>query len=288
MEEEKLTAQTSTENESVQVGNAEPDEEKQVDASENVSDAEFAEYTADAVNNGSGDAEQVQKDSGQSEEVNSETNKKEFGKDSEQARMRRERDKKIALERERKAAEEKAYRKGLTDAVGGVNPYTGETIEDDADIDEYILMRDIDKTGGDPISDYHRYAKEKRKQQSKLRTAEISAENKKKWFEDDRIKFLKEYPDVDIAKLARDGSFQLFARGRIGVSSMSEIYSDFISLNAEFERQAERKLQMEMAKSKASPGSLSSSETASISYGEMSDADFERKLKAVLRGEEKI
>ncbi|MFQ7078545.1 MAG: hypothetical protein ACLRSW_11740 [Christensenellaceae bacterium] len=37
MEEEKLTAQTSTENESVQVGNAEPDEEKQVDASENVS-----------------------------------------------------------------------------------------------------------------------------------------------------------------------------------------------------------------------------------------------------------
>ena len=100
MEEEKLTAQTSTENESVQVGNAEPDEEKQVDASENVSDAEFAEYTADAVNNGSGDAEQVQKDSGQSGEVNSETNKKEFGKDSEQARMRRERDKKIALERE--------------------------------------------------------------------------------------------------------------------------------------------------------------------------------------------
>ena len=112
MEEEKLTAQTSTENESVQVGNAEPDEEKQVDASENVSDAEFAEYTADAVNNGSGDAEQVQKDYGQSGEVNSETNKKEFGKDSEQARMRRERDKKTALSGKERRLRKKRIEKG--------------------------------------------------------------------------------------------------------------------------------------------------------------------------------
>ena len=281
MDEEKLTAETSEE--ISQVGSAEPDEEEMA---QSITDADFSEYVSGDDDTEESDAEAEKAEDDEAKEGEKEVEpaerpqkkpvKSDKGRDPEQARLRRERERK------------EAYKRGIMDAVGGVNPYTNEPITDDADVDEYLLMREIDKKGGDPVGDYHRYAKEKRKAQEQAQQESKAASDKREWFAADKAQFEADYPDVDMSKLARDARFQAFARGKIGTEPMSRIYGDFVSLNASFEAKAERMAKNELAKSKASPGSLASSETAESSYETMSDKDFDRKMQAVLRGEEKI
>lgn len=276
MDDERQTAETSAE-ESAQVGYAEPDFDEE---QEEVSDAEFSDSDGEETEENQFDSEEEEVETQNSqydEEENQSVRREKSGKNAEQARLRRERERKDA------------YRRGVMDAVGGINPYTGESIEDDADIDEYILMREIEEDGGDPISDYHRYAKAKRKEQSGTHSASVNGDaDKRAWFDEDKRNFLEKNPDVDINKLIKDKNFLLFARGKVGVSPLSEIYDDYIALTVAFEQKAERKAQNEIAKSKASPGSLSFGGNAAVGYEAMSDADFDRKLKAVLSGKEKI
>jgi hypothetical protein len=192
--------------------------------------------------------------------------------------------------REREAREEKlkkdAFVKGMIEALGGENPYTGEKIEDSADVDEYLMMRELEKQGHDPVADYHKAVKRKAKES--VSQAKEEQERKQEIFE-----FSEKYPDVDMQTLLSNEKFVRFAGKRVGRESLSDIYADYLSFTSEYDaeanRKAEEKQKEKAARKKASPGSLTGNgDSAKQSYETMSDKAFERKLAAVLRGTEKI
>ena len=67
---------------------------------------------------------------------------------------------------EQEAAIKKARNEAIIEALNGVNPYTQEKMEDEADIQEYLTMKEIEKNGGDPIADYSKHLKAKAKEQN--------------------------------------------------------------------------------------------------------------------------
>lgn len=217
------------------------------------------------------------------EESNSEEESK-SGQNAMQAEKRRMRDEKEAALR--KKIEDNAYRKGIIEALGGVNPYTGEDIKDNDDIEEYFTMRELDKSGKDPVMDYRQTMKEKRK-------AEQNAKADRDKTAQEIADFAQAFPDVDLDTLFKDERFLKFAGKRVDHEGLSDVYADFVaftdSINSEAMKKAQIQEKSKLARAKASPGSLTGDGTAAQqSYATMSDEAFERKMRAVLRGDEKI
>lgn len=181
-------------------------------------------------------------------EGENETEKQSKEQNSANARRRR--------EAERQAALKEAREQAIIDTLGGKNPYTGEAMKDSADVEEYLAMRDIEKTGGDPIMDFSRHHKEKAREQV---AKEKESEGEKEWYRSDAEAFQAKYPDVDLNKLIQDEGFQLFADGKVEKKiPLAEIYEGYVKIVGEFEKQAQKKATQILANKKASPGSLSS------------------------------
>ena len=230
-----------------------------------------------------GEKETEAADTSLEETSNSEEDSK-SGQDAMQAEKRRIREEKE--EALRKRIEEKAYRKGLIEALGGKNPYTGEEMTDDHDIEEYFVMRELEKQGKDPVYDYRQTMKEKQK-------ADAKAKSDRDKTAQEIADFAQAFPDVDLDSLFKDERFLKFAGKRVEREGLMDVYADFVSftdsINTEAKKEAQVKEQAKIARAKASPGSLTGDGTAATqSYANMSDEAFERKLKAVLRGDEKI
>lgn len=171
-------------------------------------------------------------------------------RDAEFARRRREAERKRELEEARSAAR----REAIIETLGGKNPYTGEDVTDADDVDEYLLMREIEKNGGDPVADYHKAAKEKSRNAAKERSEE---QNQQEWFRRDRDAFAAKHPDVDIGELCADEQFKRFADGRVGRVPLSDIYEGYRAFLSEFDKKSKRIAAQTVANKKSSPGSLS-------------------------------
>lgn len=152
------------------------------------------------------------------------------------ARMRR--------EAETKAKLEQAKVDAIIEAVGD-NPYTGKPIRNKADADEYLLMKKIQKEGKDPIADYHEYVK---------------PTNKEEWFNQDAKDFKSKYPDIDQSILNSD-KFVRFAKGKVGVLPMAEIWADFTELFPQKKAEAQA-----LANKKSTPGKLATPEQTDNLY----------------------
>ena len=206
------------------------------------------------------------------------------GKSTMQAEKRREREAKE--EAIRKKIEQESYRKGIVDAVGGVNPYTNEEIKDEADIDEYLLMRKLEKEGKDPIDDYASAVKGEKR--AKAQEAEAEKNRKAEVAE-----FAQRFPNVDMTALLQDPRFGKFAGKRVQNETLANVYADYLEFTqgeeAVIEKKATVKAKQAEMKKRASPGSLvGNGDQPRLSYADMSEKEFEKKLAKVLRGEENI
>ena len=182
---------------------------------------------------------------------------------SENARRRREAERQAELDKARKAARNQA----IIDALDGKNPYSGEDIKDSADVEEYLIMKEIKKNGGDPIADYAKHVKTKER--------EIAAQKAKndadaEWYRKDRENFAAKHPDINISELIKDEHFNKYANGKVGEMPLSDIYEGYIGmveeLRAKAEKNANKKAQQQLANAKASPGSLSSADTGDSGF----------------------
>ncbi len=205
-------------------------------------------------------------------------------KSATQAEKRRAREAKEAEVRKR--IEQESYRKGIVDAIGGVNPYTNEEIKDEADIDEYLLMKKLDKAGKDPINDYPSAVKGERREKAEKEKAE-------KNHREELEAFAEKYPDVKISELLQDERFGKFAGKRVQHESLADVYADYLEFTAVKEAEVERKAVVKAKeieiKKKASPGSLTGSgDVPKLSYADMSDEEFEKAYNEVMRGTRKI
>lgn len=174
------------------------------------------------------------------------------------ARRRREAERKAELDKARQAAREQA----IIETLGGKNPYTNEDMKDSTDVEEYLLMKEIEKNGGDPLSDYSRHLKAKQRENAE----KLSKDNAdKEWYRNDREAFAKKYPDIDIGELIGDEQFINYSNGKVGEMPLCEIYEGYAKmldkLKADAEKSANTKAQQQLANAKASPGSLASTNT---------------------------
>ena len=79
-----------------------------------------------------------------------------------QARIKAEAEAKKKIEQARKEAYEQGLQQGKVQSyIGKQNPYTGEIIKDNFDVQEYLDMYQLDTTGKDPISGYRELQKQK-------------------------------------------------------------------------------------------------------------------------------
>lgn len=189
----------------------------------------------------------------------------------------------------RKAEQEKAIKKARYDAIiealNGENPYTHEKMEDNADVDEYLTMKEIEKSGKDPIADYSKFLKTKVKEQEKAQQAESS---QKEWIAKDRQEFASKHPDVNLDELLDDELFRTFALGKAGKYSMDKIYNDFQTFQQKAEERARDRAAQILANNAATPGKLSTqTPPQQKSVSEMSRTEFEQFVEKVKRGEVK-
>ena len=169
---------------------------------------------------------------------------------SENARLRR--------EAERQAELKKARYDAIKEAVDGVNPFTNQPIEDDIDVEEYLAMKEIKKQGGDPLTDYSKYHKDKQKEEAKIAEQKLKDEE---WIENDYKDFKSKHPEVNLEKLALDTAFMQFAEELVGKKPMAEIYDSYQDLVSKIRKEENNAAARQVANAKATPGSLTSSET---------------------------
>lgn len=228
------------------------DEDADINNEESVNDASFEDSKDEEI---------------QKEEKPKQTNEQ----NSENARRRRENER----QRELKEAREKA----IIETLGGKNPFTGESMTDSFDVEEYLAMKEIEKNGGDPVGDYSKFTKNKLKQ---AETQKQEEQKQKEWFEKDREDFFLKYPDVEMANLLKDNAFKKFAIGKVGNQPMSQIYEDYQEVVSEYEKKSKQYASKLLANSKATPGSLHNSNNSS-NNGFLSKEDVEKMTPAEIK-----
>lgn len=206
-------------------------------------------------------------------------------KNSENARRRREAEQRRTqktLERERREARDDA----ILETLDRVNPYTGEEMKDSRDVEEYLIMKEIEKKGGDPISDFSKFHKEKARERDTRASEEAT---RTEWYRRDREAFLAKHPDVNLRDLIEDEGFKLFAEGKTGNQPLAEIYEGYRMLMGGQTKQAKEIAARMLANKRASPGALSSFDGGAGDYfspeqvRRMSPADVSRHYDTIMR-----
>lgn len=217
-------------------------------------------------------------------------------RNAEEARKRREKERQEELERVKAEAKVQS----IIEAVG-TNPYTEEELKDATDVEQYLLMKKIEKDGGDPIKDYPKYLK---KQIVESKKVEVSEKEVEDFIKKDRENFAKEHPSVKLDTLITDEAFMEYADGKIGRLPLSKIYANYQNLSLKQQKaieeavkkakaEAEDAILISLGKKQATPGSVGSTGTGESYYtreqlANMSLKDINKNLDKVNKSYEKI
>lgn len=218
------------------------------------------------------------------EEENSATKTEENGK-KEKAKQSKEKNREFAEKRRaEKVTKEETELKVLKEYVGR-NPYTNEPIETLRDVKVYKTMKQIEKDGGDPVQDYHKYAG--LEEQKAIDNEKVRTENIKKEVEDFRTAF----PDVNLNDLSKEQDFMKFSNKLIGKVPLKDIYEAYSSLRSGLKESAEETAKTEiarkLAKDNTSAGNLSAvGDVGAPKYtleqiGKMSQSEIDKNWKDV-------
>lgn len=150
-----------------------------------------------------------------SEESTTEENAKQSDEEnSKYANVRRkaEEEAQKKIEQAKKEAYEQGLQQGKVQSyIGRQNPYTGEIIKDDYDVQEYLDMYELDRKGKDPISGYRDLQKEKARKEAENRIKQDEEVKQNQWYQDDAKDFMDKYSKEKLQELSKDEDFNLFA-----------------------------------------------------------------------------
>lgn len=219
------------------------------------------------------------------EEEVEETKTEEVEGKEDKPKQSKEKNKEFAEKRraEKQRAEETEL-KVLKEYVGK-NPYTNEPIETLRDVKVYKTMKQIEKNGGDPIQDYHKYAGIE--EQKAIDNEKTRTENIKKDVED----FRKTYPEVNLNDLQKDKDFVKFSNKLLGKVSLKDVYEAYNSVKdgvkANAEETAKKEIARKIAKDNSSAGNLATTgDVGAPMYsleqiGKMSKSEIDKNWKDV-------
>ena len=176
---------------------------------------------------------------------------------------------------------------GIKEGLNGKNPYTDTPIVDDVDLQTYLTMREIEKSGGDPIMDFAKYSTEQRRQEIQ-RAAD--AEKTKDWYASDRKEFMKVHPELseeNMQELLEDPIFSAFAEKMVGKVPLNDIYESYNNIRGIFDGEAKDKADRMYAKKLSSPSSLGGTGeyAPAKTAANLTDAELEAAIERVKRGE---
>ena len=143
-------------------------------------------------------------------------------------------------------------------------------MKDDADIEEYLEMKEIQREGLDPVSDYSRFRKKKERERQQAAETE---RQQKEWYASDAADFAKKYPDVKLDDIVKGEAFQSFAAGKVGKVPISEIYGDFLRAKEVFIEEYKNQTAQEYANKQASPGALGGGSAAEKTFFTKDEVD---------------
>lgn len=213
-----------------------------------------AEDAESGENSGAGSESSAQAPKEEGENgVENKTPPQENSKNKEFARQRR--------ERERQAELKKARIEGIKSVLKN-NPYTDKPIEDDSDVEEYLLMKKIEEDGKDPIIDYPEYVKKQAREAARGAAKEQEKNDK---VTRELEEFATAYPTVNVNDVLQDENFRSFAEEKLDKKSLSEVYASYLEI-AEAELKAQKEAHSKAVAS-AAVGSLTNA-------SEPADKDF--------------
>lgn len=256
---------------------------------ESVNNLEVAEQEETVESTVNEEVETEQEESEQevdSTETNEETEEHEEKQSSEdnkyarQARLRAEREAEAKIAQ----AREEAYKQGLQQGkvqsyIGRQNPYTGRTINDDYDVQEYLEMYELDSKGKDPINDYRELQKQKARQEAENKIKQDEEIKKQKWYENDTKDFLDKYSQEKLQELTKDEDFNIFASGKIGQVPLAKIYEDYKKIISKYEKKSVDTAKQIVANNNSTPGKLEEGEAKELDWDNMPKEQFEKYLE---------
>lgn len=228
------------------------------------------------------DSEETDED-GESAPEDEKTEEKDSKKDK--PKQSKEKNREFAEKRRaEKATREETELKVLKEFVGK-NPFTNTPIETLRDVKVYKTMKQIEKNGGDPVQDYHKYAG--LEEQQAIDSEKTRTENIKKDVED----FRSAFPDVNLNDLNKDKDFVKFSNKFIGKVPLKDIYEAYNgvrgSLKASAEETAKKEIARKIAKDNSSAGNLATAGDAGApkysleQIGKMSQSEIDKNWKDV-------
>ena len=131
----------------------------------------------------------------------------------------------------------KAKEVEMVKALHKSNPWTGEPIEDEYDVEEYLAMQALADKGEDPTTAYPKQIKANKR--SAAQTAKEKAESvaqKQTRAQEGLKEFREKYPDVNVQELFADEDFLKFGKRALEVVSLSSVYEAYLPIKTERER----------------------------------------------------
>lgn len=171
--------------------------------------------------------------------------------------------------KDKEAAVRKAKEEAFIEALGGVNPFTGEEIKNEDDLEEVRLMQKIKKRGGDPIADFAKYSKifKQEEREANLQKA-AQEEQRKKDTQKEIADFHKDYPDTDLQVLLNDPTFRENTKDIIGKVPLS------VAMKIHLEREEMKKIKAQNDKDESDARRGSSSGSLGTNDGEGDDSFY--------------
>lgn len=135
--------------------------------------------------------------------------------------------------------------RGALQKLGMTDPDSGETIDTVEGLTAYAdklrharLKNESEKTGRsmaelEEEEDAKEVVRQKKRERDEKEKAEAEAKRRRDWVAQDAAAFLRENPDVDLAKLDANAKFRRFCGSRYGREPLSELYADWQELVGE-------------------------------------------------------
>ena len=162
----------------------------------------------------------------------------------------------------------KAKEVEMVKALHKSNPWTGEAIEDEYDVEEFLAMQALADKGEDPTTAYPKQIKANKRSAAQTAKEKAEGEAQKQTRAQEGLKeFSEKYPDVNVQELFADEDFLKFGKSALEVVSLSGVYEAYLPIKTERERiKAENKKAAALAaNSSVAVGSVTSATPAADS-----------------------
>lgn len=190
------------------------------------------------------------------------------------------------IEQARKEAYEQGLEQGkIQSYIGRQNPYTGETIKDDYDVQEYLEMYELDSKGKDPITGYRELQKEKARKEAEDKIKKDEEDKQNMWYQNDTKDFVEKYSSEKLQELTKDEDFNLFANGKIGKVPLAQIYEDYQKLISKYKRESVETAKKIVANNIVTPGAIQDADVREMDWNNMSNEQFEKYIQKAKDGE---